>query len=109
VFKVIILLKKKEGLSDDDFAEHWKNVHGPMARELPGLRRYVQNLARSSPSREPSYHGVAEMWFDDLQSMNTAFATPEGQSTIKDLDKFVSNRTTLFVNELTILEDRRET
>ena len=105
MFKVIILLRKKEGMSDHDFAEHWANVHGPLAKKLPGLRGYVQNLVNTSSNREPNYHGVAEMWFDDLQSMNNAFATPEGKSTLKDLDNFVSNHTTLFVNELTVLAD----
>ncbi|MGD0422554.1 MAG: EthD family reductase [Candidatus Bathyarchaeia archaeon] len=63
MFKVIILLTKKEGMSDHDFAEHWANVHGPMTKRLPGLRRYVQNVVNTSPNRggEYSSHESAEI------------------------------------------------
>ena len=37
------LLQKRPQLSTRDFRRHWREVHGTLAAQLPGLRRYHQN------------------------------------------------------------------
>ena len=41
MIKSLSLLVRKEGLTHEQFVEHWVNVHAPLARAVPGLRRYV--------------------------------------------------------------------
>ena len=42
--KYIALIKRKKGLSREEFVRYWKEVHAPLACKLvPGLRKYVQN------------------------------------------------------------------
>jgi uncharacterized protein (TIGR02118 family) len=31
------------GMTHDQFVTHWVEVHAPLARAVPGLRRYVQS------------------------------------------------------------------
>lgn len=38
----ISLLYRKDGMSLDAFRQHWREVHAPLARRMPGLRSYVQ-------------------------------------------------------------------
>jgi uncharacterized protein (TIGR02118 family) len=102
MFKLIILLKKKQNLSDEEFAKYWLETHAPLAKKMPGLRKYVVNVVRRPPNREPEYNGVVELWFDDIDSMKKTFASAEGQATQKDTEKFASSPTTLYIDEHTI-------
>lgn len=99
MFKLIVLLRKKEGLADQDFASYWLQKHAPLAKQMPGLRKYVVNVVRRPPNREPDYHGLVELWFDDVDSMKKAFASPQGQATQKDTETFASHVTALYIDE----------
>ena len=93
------MLNKKESLTDQEFAKYWLDTHAPLAKKMPGLRKYVANVVRRPPNREPDYHGVVELWFDDADSMKRAFASPEGLATQKDTETFTSKLTTLHIDE----------
>lgn len=73
IIKRMAFLKRKEGLTREQFSEHWLTKHAPLALKLPGLRRYVQSVALGSKS---DYDGVAETWWDDVESMDKAFQSP---------------------------------
>jgi len=103
MFKLIILLKKKQSMSDEEFAKYWLDVHAPLAKKMPGLRKYVVNVVRRPPNREPDYNGVVELWFDDVQAMKDAFASREGRVTQKDTEAFTSHITTLYIDEHAIM------
>jgi len=83
MIKVISLLTRKDGLTHDDFVKHWFEVHGPLAHAVPGIRRYVQSHITDTRSRpdipdaDVSVDGIAELWYDDLESFQRAAATPE--------------------------------
>ena len=90
-------------MSDRDFAKYWLETHAPLARRMQGVRRYVVNIVRRPPNREPDYNGVAELWFDDVAAMKKAFASPEGQATSKDTEVFAESVTTLYIDEYPIM------
>ena len=100
MFKLIILLNKKESISNADFAKHLLDVHAPLAKKMPGLRKYVVNVVQKPPNREePEIHGVVELWFDDRETMKKAFSSPEGEVTQRDAENFASRTVTLFADE----------
>lgn len=99
MFKLITLLTKKQAMSDEEFAKYLLEVHAALAKKMPGLRRYVLNIVQRPPNREPEYHAVAELWFDDRENMKRAFSSPEGELTQKDTGEFASRTTTLFIEE----------
>jgi len=92
-------------MSDSEFKEYWQKVHGPIASKLTGLRRYVQNVASYPEGKGPEYQGVAEMWFDHIEGMKQAFATEQGQTTLKDMNYFVGSHTTIFADEHFVVEN----
>jgi len=103
LFKMLILLKKKPVSTDEQFAKYWLETHAPLAKKMPGLRKYVVNIVKRPPNREPDYHGVVELWFDDLGSMKKAFTSPEGVATQKDTEAFATGLTTMYIEEHPIL------
>jgi uncharacterized protein (TIGR02118 family) len=71
MIKGIALVTRKPGMPDDEFHRYWREVHGPIATSITGLRRYVQShrSAHDFPGFECPYDGVAELWFDDLATL----------------------------------------
>lgn len=70
--KIVALISRRPDLSREQFLERWQVEHPRYVRELPGLRRYVQNAAIEHRKPWP-YDGAAELWFDDLRSIAVAF------------------------------------
>ena len=75
----IFMVVRKPGLDHRDFFEHWLNVHGPIAAQLPGLRRYIQNhvVLESFAYGTSTHDGWSEFWFDDYWSFQQATKSPE--------------------------------
>ncbi len=103
MFKLVILLTKKNTMPDGDFAKYMLEVHAPIAKKMPGLRKYIVSIVTKPPDRESEYHGIAELWFDDRNSMKSAFSSQQGQITQKDTANFASKTVTLYLDEHVIL------
>jgi len=87
--KVVYVMFKKEGMAREEFRRYLKDVHAPMAKEMPGLREYVQNHALPDPEgNEPPYDGFVELYFDYQEAMEEALATQECEATLADLPNF---------------------
>jgi uncharacterized protein (TIGR02118 family) len=90
VVKVIVLLPRRDGMSQEAFARYARDRHFPVVTKLPGLRRLVFNhVLPDLNGPPPAYDAVAEDWFDDLAAMGAAFASPEGQAVIADAASFL--------------------
>ena len=67
------------------FDDHYFGVHLPLAKRLPGLRRY--SVSRDpAPVRGPKAYLVAELEWDDMASLRQDFASPLGAETARDVD-----------------------
>ena len=101
MIKGIELVKKKQGLSLDEFSSCWKEKWAPLfLRAVPGIRRYVQNVALSLSDKEPAYDGIAEIWWDDLQAFQNAgqyLQSESGEEWRTILDAFVELRQLVIV------------
>lgn len=85
------ILRKKEGLSHDEFVTHWTQTHAPLCVKLPGLRRYSINLVDRGRFPKFDYDGFSELWFDSEQALVAAFASPEGKTLLADLPNFAGD------------------
>jgi len=100
MIKAIYLLRRKPGMSREDFHRYWREVHGAIAARIPGMRRYVQCHAVGVGDGAPEYDGAAEAWFDDLEAVRRAVASPEYAAAREDEARFIDlERTTLIFTE----------
>ena len=101
MIKLVIIGHKKRGMDADEFREYWRETHGPITSKIPGLQKYVLNFAITPPDgTPPPCDGFAELWFDDVQALEKAFASPEGQAAAADAENFSdSERTETFIVE----------
>ncbi|SAK94796.1 EthD protein [Caballeronia hypogeia] len=71
------------------FDDYYASTHAPLAKTLPGLRRYeISTGPVATASGESPYHLVALLEFDSLDAIKSALASPEGQKTAGDLANF---------------------
>lgn len=92
--KLILLVKRKPGLTHEEFRAHYEASHAPLARaNLPWLRKYVRNFLTPLPGRpEPEYDCITEFWYDSMEDCEASRAfcqTPEGQVLAQDEERFM--------------------
>jgi uncharacterized protein (TIGR02118 family) len=91
VVKLTYCIRRKPGLSRDEFIRYWAEVHGPIGARIPGLRRLVQSYAITVPgdARPADFDGMAELWFDDLAALLRARQSAEWAAATADEVNFV--------------------
>lgn len=87
MIKIVVLLQRNGGLTHAEFADHWLGDHVEMAKELPGLRKYVTSLPED-PETSP-YDGVAEVYFDSREALREAWATDLGERLVADEERLL--------------------
>ncbi len=98
--KLIYCITRKQCLSVEEFQRYWRETHGPIAARLPGVRRYVQ--CHTLPElyageNTPAYDGAAEVWFDDMATLQQAMASPELKAAREDERNFIDHSRTFFI------------
>jgi uncharacterized protein (TIGR02118 family) len=67
----------------ETFDRHYRQIHIPLLRRLPGLRRYTVSRDVAALRGEP-YYLIAELEWDAMDELRAAFASPEGRATAAD-------------------------
>ena len=102
VVKLVYCITRRPGMSVDEFSRYWREIHGPIGRRIPGLRRLVQSHPIPDPDEmgPPPFDGMAELWFDDLAALRAARHSAEWKASSDDEANFVDEtRTALFLTE----------
>src|SRR2546426_10611200 len=79
MLKLVYCITRRPGMSLEEFSRYWRDVHGPIGRRIPGLRRLVQSHPVPQPGDlpAPAFDGMAELWFDDMVALEVARQSPE--------------------------------
>jgi uncharacterized protein (TIGR02118 family) len=81
--RLVVLYKTPKDASA--FDQHYRSTHIPLAKKLPGLRKYeISKGPVMTPAGPAGVHLVATLYFDDMQAIQAAFASPEGQAAAAD-------------------------
>jgi hypothetical protein len=106
MIRLVFVLRRKAGLSREEFQEYWRREHGPkVAAHSSHLRilRYVQvhtiddpvnaQMADTRGGMEEPYDGVAELWWwtreQIVETLETAAAQEAGAELVEDEAKFI--------------------
>jgi uncharacterized protein (TIGR02118 family) len=105
--KVIALLKRKSGLTREEFKRRWLDEHLKLSSQIPDLLGYYVNIAIDHQPEgdgvQPLYDGTAELWFKDIETMEAAFASEEGVIAGEDADLFSDLRIHIYTEEHTVI------
>lgn len=63
------------------FDRHYFGIHVPLAKKIPGLRKYeVSDGPIATPVGTANVHRIGTLYFDNLATIERAFASAEGQA-----------------------------
>ncbi|HLW91990.1 MAG TPA: EthD family reductase [Roseiarcus sp.] len=73
------------------FDKYYTETHIPIAKKIPGLRKYeVSRGPVVTPAGPSGFHLIATLYFDDLAAIQKAFASAEGQAAGADVANFAT-------------------
>jgi uncharacterized protein (TIGR02118 family) len=92
VIKLVFCLTRKDGTTREEFQTYWRETHAPLVAsvaETLNIRRYVQvhtmdagfnATIRASRQAPEEFDGVAELWWDSLETLAAPGQTEEGRA-----------------------------
>ena len=108
MIKMICFIKRKVGLSLEDFREHWLHSHGQLVASLPDFRRHIvryeqncrldSDYERDQGSASEGFDGVTIQWFESRREFYAFALEPSYKDTIfVDEGKFLDRSSISFL------------
>jgi uncharacterized protein (TIGR02118 family) len=126
MIKTIMCIRRKPGLSREDFEHYWQSVHAPLIRDLRRdlrILRYVQsnanedvvsNALRHQRGGPEKFDGIGQAWFASLNDLVEVSASPASAKALQTLRedelRFIDLRNSpmFVVEEDTVFDDLPE-
>ena len=122
MIKLVFCLRRLPHLSREEFQRRWRDEHGLLVQQHAGalkLRRYVQSHTFADPrvasvahvrgSEGREFDGVAELWWDNVESVLEVLTTEAGQAAaaalLQDEARFIDlpNSPIFFAEEVVLV------
>jgi uncharacterized protein (TIGR02118 family) len=100
--KLVALLKRRPGMTREEFARRWVDEHAPFTLRFPNLKGYRINIALDEYQElegELPFDGTAEFWWDSLEEMQADYASEEAAAAVADAGAFTSVLTHIYTRE----------
>jgi uncharacterized protein (TIGR02118 family) len=84
--KMVYPVVRKDGISREQFAEHWLHTHVPIVlKYMNGISRYVTNVVVRPIGRAPEIDGIVELSYFDPDVLNgPRYNAPEADAIMAD-------------------------
>jgi uncharacterized protein (TIGR02118 family) len=77
--RMVVIYKKPADVKA--FEKHYFETHIPLSKKIPGLRKYeISDGPITVVAGPPDVYLIGTLYFDDLDAIKKAFASPEGQA-----------------------------
>ena len=104
MIKRVSLIRRRPGMSREEFRAHWTGPHADIVRQLPGVRGLRFGMVESWTPEDAAWDGVGEVWFDSVEAALEAFRTePFLSMLVEDRKKFMGEAQSCFVTEKTVV------
>jgi len=93
MFQIIVILRRKNGISHEDFVTHWKSIHGPLFRKFPQIKKYTQYILddKCRDGSDTPIDGISILDFENEEQMQAAWKMVEYEDIRKDELNFLEN------------------
>jgi uncharacterized protein (TIGR02118 family) len=82
--KLVSLFNLRPGVDPAEFERDYHQIHIPLAKKLPGQRKYTISKVRPSKRRQVPFYRMAQNYFDDMDALRQALASKEALETAQD-------------------------
>ncbi len=99
MMRVHIWLRKKDGMTLEEFRDYWLSTHAPIARDgYDHLQGYRVNVVTGAPrGQDVAFDGLAELWWDSRDGFAADMKSEAARASTEDLARFTSATGILFV------------
>ena len=113
--KILVMMKRKNGLTPEEFSHYWAEKHAPLGFDIlpeeiaATITRYIHNYVSNwSGNVEPQFDGIMELCFQDqeaFQKWMEWYMAGGGQALQEDEENFIDKSTVniAFVEEKTFI------
>lgn len=105
--RTIALCGRKPGMSFEEFDNYWRDVHAPLAGKLPGVTRYIQRHIipeTGEPDNEFGIDGIVILDYENLEAMDTAWASEAGQAALADVSNFLGKHSVIVLEDHVVID-----
>ena len=112
MIKLICFVRRKPGMSADEFHRYWREVHGPLVASTKSGQhalRYEQNHVVRGNDDDDGYDGVTVQWYESVEDFYASLREPDYADISADIAKFLDPARLEFVltEEPDVIFDRR--
>lgn len=94
--KVLVLYKTPKDAQA--FDKYYAAVHIPLAKKIPGLKKYdISKGAVGTPAGPSGVHLVATLQFDSPEALKAGMGSAEGKAAAGDLANFADGGVDLYI------------
>jgi uncharacterized protein (TIGR02118 family) len=86
------------------FENHFSEVHTPLVKRMPGIRRLEKTRFTGGPLEPARYYLMAAVYFDTRDDMMAALSSPAGMAVAKDLMAFAAGKAHVMFGEVQQIE-----
>jgi uncharacterized protein (TIGR02118 family) len=80
------------------FDKHYAEVHAPLAKKVPGLKKFELSQGPVvTPAGPSDFHLIVTLEFDDMAALQKGLSSPEGQAAAADVGTFASGGADLLI------------
>jgi len=80
--RLFILIKRDPRESREEFEDWWSSHHAELAKDMPGLKRYVLHKVLGGFEKETDWDGIAELEYESEAAARASFASEIGYRTL---------------------------
>ena len=96
----VSFIRRRAGMTADEFHAHWLGPHADIVRRIPGLRGLRFNRVLNCVPSGAGWDGVGETWFDSIADADAAFgAEPFKTLLTEDRPKFIGEAQSCYFEE----------
>ena len=97
--RLIAFVKRREGTTREEFLEHWRDRHGPLIRDTPGLARHIERYEQMAarPGDRSGWDGVAVQQFRSWSDFVGLLSDPAAAAMRADEEAFLDPASTKVV------------
>ena len=73
------------------FDKYYVETHIPLAKKIPGLRKYEDSQGPvATPAGPSGFHLIATLYFDNMAAVQAGMGSAEGKAAGADVQKFAT-------------------
>ena len=82
--KIVSLWNLRPGVTPEEFERHYLEVHVPLVKQLPGLKKYTLSKVRSSKTRKVPFYRMVHLCWEDIEAIRRMTSSPEDSKVASD-------------------------